>query len=342
MAVTRVSMKDVARAAGVSAAAVSRVLNNNGYVGEEKRARVEAVIRRLGYRPNAVARSLVKSKSRTIGLCLPYLDTPFIAGLMEGVEAESEKHGYDVFMCHTREDPEAEKNAMIRMLDRQVEGIIAVPVLGGRHCFKDIVNLVPTMLLLRKPRGVDRNLIRISDYKSARRSFSILLENGHRDIAVIGGPPGVSTIRERWRAIRDLLREYRLELDPVRIVHTPFKYRESYEATRGLLAGGSRPTALYIMHYWGSGVLRHIYDLGLKIPDDISVAAYESFVDWDFMFPLRLATNIFAADKVGVAAVSRLHGLIAEKRLFMDENVEIEQTFHPNDSVRNITGRACG
>lgn len=333
----RVSIKEVAKKAGVSIAAVSRALNNSGYVGVATREKVEEAIKELGYRPNALARGLVRNESRTIGLCLPYLTTPFISSLMEGVEAESNKYGYDVFMCHTREDPNAEKNAMMRMLSRQVDGIIAVPVIGDTHYIEEITETVPTMLLLRKPKGMERNLIRIADYQGARQSFSLLLEKGHRDIGVIGGSENVSTIRERWRGIRDLCEERGISLDASRTVETKFAYQDSYLAAKRMLESDKRPTAIYAMHYWAStALIRVLLEMGLKPPDDISVVAYESFEDWNLMSPLRLATNIFRADKFGSAAVEKLHQLIAGKQLFMPENIEIEQTFYPYDSVMDV------
>ncbi len=112
----RVSMKDVAREAKVSQAAVSRAINQNGYVSEEKRDRILKAIRDMGYRPNALARGLVQNKSGTIGLCLPYLNTPFISSLMEGIEAESEKAGYDVFICHTRESGAQAQKTSLKLL----------------------------------------------------------------------------------------------------------------------------------------------------------------------------------------------------------------------------------
>lgn len=336
-------MKDVAKAAGVSLSAVSRVLNNSGYISDDKRETIEKVIRKLDYRPNVIARSLVKNKTKTIGLCLPYLNSPFISSLMEGIEAKSEKYGYDVFMSHTRDNPDAERNAMFRMLDRQIDGIIVVPVVGDRHYFEEIIELTPTMILLRKPKDITRNLICAADYQAAKRSFSLLLENGHRDIGIIGGPLTVSTIRERWRAIKELLRKHRLKLPPERIVETPFSYQDSYTAAKGMLTQKNPPTAIYVMHYWAStALMRLLHEMRIKLPEDLSVVTYESFEDWNLMSPFHIATNIFPAVKIGEAAVTRLHELISGNKLFMDENMEIEQSFYPFDSVKDIRPASRG
>ena len=333
----RVSMKDVARAAQVSQAAVSRVLNNNGYVSDEKRVRVLRAIEKLGYRPNALARGLVRNQSRTIGLCLPYLNTPFISSLMEGVEAESEKHGYDVFICHTKEDPGVEERAVARMLERQVEGMLVVPVLGNRNDFATLLNAVPTLILLRKPRRITRNLVCANDYRAAKQSLGYLLDNGHRRIGFLKGPPRVSTIRERWRAISDLLKSRGIRQDPDLVAATSFDYQESYEAAMRLLAMKKRPTAIYALHYWGAAaLLKAVNDLRLRTPEDVSLVFYELFEEWNYMTNMSVASNIFPASEMGRVAVARLHGLIRRGDLFLPENVVVEQEFHAHPSVRKI------
>lgn len=341
MAPSRVSIRDVAKTAGVSPSAVSRVLNNNDYISDDKRERIENAIRRLGYRPNALARGLVKSRSRTIGLCLPYLNSPFISNLMEGIDAESERLGYDVFMCHTRNDPERERLSMERMLSRQVEGMIVMPTTHRKHYFEEFLHIVPTMFLLRKPAGITRSLVYASDNKAARRSFSLLLERGHRDIGIIGGPRGVSTIRDRWRAIRSLLREYGVTIPPERIVETGFNYREGYLGVKQLLE--QRPGAVYVMHYWAaSAMARQLYEHDIRVPRDLSVVFYESFEDECMTFPTRIATNVFPSRRIGTAAVANLHNLISRGQLFMDANLEIDQTFFPHNSVRDLADCAAG
>lgn len=336
---TRVSIKEVANAAGVSLAAVSRVVNNSGYVNAEKRARIKAIIEKLGYRPDAVARSLVTSASRTVGLCVPYLNSLFIADLMVGVEAEADKYGYDVFICHTREDPDSERDAVARLLDRRVDGIIVVPVNGG-DSFEKTMQAVPTVFLLRQPEGVDRNLVLASDYAGSRRAFSLLLENGHRDIGIIGGPDELSTVRERRRAVDDLLREWDIKPNPRRIVDAPLDYRQSYEAAKSILMRKKPPTAVYTMHNWATQALVHLfYELRLDLPDDLSVAAYESYEEWNVISPIRFASNIFPTIQIGTAGMRHLHSLIAGNKLYMDENVVVDSVFCPQNSVRDIRAK---
>ncbi len=333
----RVSIKEVANAAGVSLAAVSRVVNNSGYVNAEKRARVKAVIEKLGYRPDAVARSLVTSATRTIGLCVPYLNSLFIADLMSGVEAEADKYGYDVFICHTREDSASENDAIARLLDRRVDGIIVVPVNSSVNQFEKTMKEVPTVFLLRQPEGIDQNLILASDYKGSRRAFALLLENGHTDIGILSGPGELSTIRERQRAVDDLLREHNIEANPRRIVEAPLDYRQSYEAAKSLLSKKKRPTAVYTIHNWATQALVHLfYELRLDLPGDLSVAAYESYEEWNDISPIRFASNIFPTIQIGTAGMRQLHTLITKNKLYMDENLEVESTFYPQNSVKDI------
>lgn len=334
---SRVSIREVAAAAGVSTAAVSRVVNDSGYVNAEKRARIKAVIERLGYRPDAVARSLVNNSSKTIGLCVPYLNSLFIADLMSGVEAEADKYGYDVFISHTREDPASERDALSRLLDRRVDGLIIVPAAGGENQIGKVMASVPTVLFLRQPKGVDRNLILADDYNGSRRAFSLLLKNGHRNIGIIGGPADLSTIRERRRAVDDLLREWNIRPNPRYVVEAPLDYRQSYAAVKSLLLRKKPPTAIYAMHNWATQALVHLfYEFRLELPGDLSVAVYESYEEWNVISPIRFASNIFPAIKMGAAGMMQLHSLIAGKKLYMEKNLEIQSTFLPQDSIRDI------
>ncbi len=333
----RVSMKDVAREAKVSQAAVSRAINQNGYVSDEKRDRILKAIRDMGYRPNALARGLVQNKSGTIGLCLPYLNTPFISSLMEGIEVESEKAGYDVFICHTRESGAQERNAIARMLDRQVEGLIIVPALGRGGNLGGLLDMLPTLFLLRRPAGVASNIICAADYEAAKKPLELLLDNGHRRIGFLRGPSRVSTIAERWRGIRDVLKKRKIPLDPELVMDTPFGYQESYEAARRLFAMADRPTAFYPLHYWGAAaLLKAANDLRLRIPEDVSMVSFESFEEWNSMGSISVATNLFPAKRMGEVAMRRLRELIAGNRKTIGENIVIEQIFYPHPSVRRI------
>lgn len=333
----RVSMKDVARAAKVSQSAVSRVINNNGYISEEKRQRILQTIRDMGYLPNALARGLVQNKSGTIGLCLPYLNTPFISSLMEGIDEESEKAGYEVFICHTKESGAQEKKAIARMLERQVEGMIIVPALGRSDHLSKLTEIVPTLFLLRKPVDVTTNLICAADYEAAKKPLAFLLGFGHRHIGFLRGPSEVSTISERWRGIQDLLEQEGVPLDSHAVFDTPFEYQKSYGAARKLLEMPNRPTGFYSLHYWGAAAfLKAANDMGLRIPDDISLVSYESFEEWNYMNSVAIATNLFPARKMGSVAMNSLKELIENNRTRIQRNIVIEQTFYSHPSVKRI------
>lgn len=331
----RVSMKDVAKRAGVSQAAVSRVITGNGYISEEKRERILQAIKEMGYRPNVLARSLVQSKSKTIGLCLPYLNTPFISSLMEGIEAESDKAGYDVFICHTKESGAQEKKAISRMLDRQVEGMIIVPVLGRNAALNELIDIVPTLFLLRKPANVTTNIICAADYEAAKKPLSLLLDNGHRRIAFLRGPSGVSTIAERWRGVKDLMKKRNVPIADELVSDAPFDYRKSYEAARALLERADRPTGFYSLHYWGAAAfLKAANDLNLRIPRDVSFVSFESFEEWNYMNNVTVATNIFPSQRMGSVAMKVLQDLIVSNQKIVSEKIVIEQAFYPYPSVK--------
>ena len=146
---TTIRLSDIASQAGVSSATVSRVINGTAYVEPVTRRKVENAMRALHYRPNLLARGLATRQSRTIGLMIPHIRSPFFAGLATGVEERAEASGFAVFLCHTRESTECEKRTLEVLASRRVDGIIATPVGQESRHFSEISQSVPVVFAAR-------------------------------------------------------------------------------------------------------------------------------------------------------------------------------------------------
>ena len=133
-----VTVRDVARAAGVSQATAARVLGEYGYASDEARVRVHASATELGYTPNGVARALVSRATQTIGLVVGDIENPFFAAVARGLSDVVERQGYTVLLTNADEDPERERRAMLALRSRRVDGMVVVPAPGaGREAFLD-------------------------------------------------------------------------------------------------------------------------------------------------------------------------------------------------------------
>jgi len=215
------SIKDVAEAAGVSTATVSRVLSGRGYVSDVARQKVETAVKKLNYRPNRVARSLREQKSRVIGLIISDIRNPFFSEITKAVEDAALAHSFSVLICNTNEDPTREANAIHLMIDEHVAGILISPTLtGGKSLTSFIKPGFPVVVFDRKPAELSVDSVLIDNMDSALRLTESLISSGHRRIAGIFGEKSF-TANERLKGFRAALSKTNLEpagiykVDPV-------------------------------------------------------------------------------------------------------------------------------
>ena len=329
-----VSIKDIAAYTHLSKSTVSRVITNNGYVSEEKRRIVEDAIRDLNYRPNLLARSLVQNQSRTLGVCVPFLNTPFFTNLMDGIESTAEHLGYDVVICHTRERVSLEEKSLCRMIDRRVDGLLVIPVdpKGGR--IGSIIGTTPTVFLVRRPSEMQHiSSVTADDYHASRRALECLLQKGHRNIGIIRGPLELSTMRDRWQAAQDVLREYGVSPDGRCIQCADLNFESSHCAAQRLLRETPRPTAICALHYWGcAGVMREVQLLGIRIPEDLSFSSFEIFDDWNDLLPINITSNRYPTRQMGEMSVELLQRIIQDAQ-HQPEHIQLSLEFRERSSV---------
>lgn len=225
------SIKDVAAEAGVSVATVSRVLNDHPSVSEDARTRVLAAVEALGYRPNAVARSLRTDQTRTLGLVISDVLNPYFTELARSVEEEARALGYSVIIGNADERPDLQDHHVRTLLDRRIDGLLVSPTDGGSPLILDAARAgTPMVFVDRWIPGVDVPVVR-SDGRAAVRDLVAHLHGlGHRRLAIIAGPAATTTGSERVEAFRAAMAEYGL---PSR---TPTQARAT---SRRRAAGGS-------------------------------------------------------------------------------------------------------
>lgn len=193
---------DVAREAGVSAATVSRVLNGAQTVDPAMVARVLTAVRELGYRPNAVARNLRRSRTTLWAVIISDIGNPFFTAMVRGVEDVAQQEGYSVVLCNSDEDPAKEETYVAAALSEQMAGVI-ISSSGSVKAAKTLIDSpVPVVAVDRElPRGAVDTVV-VDNEGGARTATEHLLAAGYRRIACIAGPEGVSTADLRLRATR--------------------------------------------------------------------------------------------------------------------------------------------
>ncbi|PKV89277.1 LacI family DNA-binding transcriptional regulator [Streptomyces sp. TLI_146] len=275
------SIKDVAARAGVSVATVSRVLNSHPSVSPEARARVLAAVDALGYRPNAVARSLRTDQTRTLGLVISDVLNPYFTELARSVEEEARALGYSVIIGNADERPELQDHHVRTLLDRRIDGLLVSPTDGGSPLMLDAARAgTPMVFVDRWIPGVDVPVVRADGRAAIRDLVAHLYGLGHRRLAIIAGPAATTTGSERVEAFRDALREHRLALPEACIGHGDFQADSGRRSTEAFLALPEPPEVVFAAdNLMALGALDAIRAHGLRVPHDIGLAAFDD-IPW--------------------------------------------------------------
>lgn len=241
------TIREVAALAQVSAMTVSRVLRGSPTVSQANRERVEAAVKVLGYRPNAVARSLrQRHRTGTVGLIVTNLGNPFYAALALGIEAELAPQGRRVMLTNTGGDPASERDAVGDLASRQVEGIILVPA-GPTQAYlaEELPGGPPVVMVGRPPSGIDADCVLVDDFGGAHAATNALLAAGHRRIGFLGNPPSVYTGSERYRGFCAALEEAGVSLPDDYVRRAQQDLSSAEQAADQLLALPEPPTAIF-------------------------------------------------------------------------------------------------
>ena len=270
-----VSIKDVAEAAGVSTATVSRVLSNGLHVRPEVRERVMAEVERLGYRPNLVARSLRSQHSNTIGLIVSDIRNPFFTSISRAVEDTAYEQGFSVFLCNTDENPEKETIYLNLMQDASVAGIIFSPTRQAIANFTASNLPFPLVVVDRSVPGVDVDAVLLDNIDAAYRLTTHLIENGYRRIAALCGEMS-TTGRERQSGYEKALRAHGLAPAAELVKYVQPKIEAGHTAALRMLDSAQPPDALLTTNsLLAAGALQAIRERNLTIPDDIALVTFD-------------------------------------------------------------------
>ncbi len=268
------SIKDVAQAAGVSTATVSRVLSNGLHVRPEVRERVMAAVERLGYRPNLVARSLRSQQSNTIGLIVSDISNPFFTAISRAVEDSAYEQGFSVVLCNTDENPEKEAIYLNLMRDTAVAGAIMSPTRQTIASFTDSNFPFPIVIIDRSISNGDVDVVLLDNVDAAYRLVTHLVEHGYRRIAALCSE--MSTGLERQLGYEKALRAHGLSPRSEYMRYIPPRADAGYAATLKLIDLAEPPDALFTVNSLiAEGALRAIRERNLTIPDDIALVTFD-------------------------------------------------------------------
>jgi LacI family transcriptional regulator len=276
---SRITLREVAEAAGVHAGTASRALNpeTRGLVNEATAARVLRAADELGYRPNPIARGLKTNRSYTVGVLIPDLMNPLFPPIVRGIQDRLEHAGYTPLIANTDNDPERERIDFERLRARQVDGFIAATARRDDDLLIDVAVIgTPVVLVNRRLEQASLPAVVGDDRGGVRLAIEHLADLGHRRIAYLAGPQHVSTGYLRYEGFVEAMRDRGLSLDPdLTLFGDAFTEAEGMRLCRKLLDRRMPPTAIVAGN---DLVALGCYDVfeerGIRCPDQISVVGF--------------------------------------------------------------------
>jgi LacI family transcriptional regulator len=306
-----VTITEIAKAAGISIATVSRVLNNSSHpVSEATRLRILRLASELDYQPNLVARSLRTDTTTTVGIIVESMLSPFIPLIITGIQETLKPAGYMSFILNTNENPEIEMESIQALHHRQIDGIIFVATWDRAPKMVEGVTGKPYVFVHRHFETYTENSILVDERYGAEQAIRHLAELGHRRIAFIAGPQDWDAAIFRLQGYRETMLSLGFSYDPDLVVESSWEVEGGMKAVEELLRRGPLPTAIFASNDpLALGVIYGLQDHGFRVPEDIAVVGYD---DREFASLVRpsITTVTLPSREMGVSAANLILRMI--------------------------------
>mgnify|MGYP004579774067 FL=1 len=311
------SIKDVAKEAGVSIATVSRVLNDIDVVNEETKKKVLEAIKKLGYRPNIVARSLKTQRTRTIGIPIPDISNQFYPEIVRGAEDVANIYGYNVMLCNSDFDTDKEKEYLRVLKEKMVDGVLYMSS-SLENDILDLINEldVKTVLVETDDKNADLPSVTIDNVKATYEVTKYLIDKDIRDIAFIGvSREDNNAWKKRFTGYKNALQESNIEFREEFTYFHNLKVETGYTGVIEMLNRGVSPKAIVCASdEIAMGAINALRDKGLKVPEDVSVVGFND-IDLARAFYPKLTTVYQPMYDMGSVAMRMLIKIINNKVL---------------------------
>lgn len=334
-----ITIRHIARIAMVSPATVSNVINKKPGVSDETRYRVLKIVEALNYKPNLVARSLVKRRTYSIAMLITNTLNPIFPEMAAGVDDILKEHGYSLSIISSYDDPAVEATEIDKIRARGVDGIITSASLIGDENIRTLVRSgYPVVSVLRRVYNCDElDYVNVNNVKGGYHAVEHLIRLGHEKIAIIKGPPNTSTGVERFEGAVKALRDYEVPLSEELFLQGDYFRKSGYQATNRLLKKRTknRPTAVFACNDdMALGVFEAVWDKGLGIPEDIALVGFNNME----------TTSLRGIEISTISQRKQEMGQLAAKRLIdkIEKNRGDKKSYHVVLEPELIIRKSCG
>jgi LacI family transcriptional regulator len=331
-----ITIADIANQAKVSISTVSRILNgkaDNYRISKDTEKRVKEIAKNSGYRPNFLAKGLRLKRTKTIGLVIPDISNPFFAHVTRSIQISAHKLGYSLIVCNTDEDLDNELEHVDLLTSKGVDGYIIMPVgTSYSHLERLLMDNKPMVLLDRCFDELNTNSVLVDNYVGALQATEHLIGFGHESIAIIQGLPNTYTAKERLKGYMAALEKHHIPVEESLIVGKDFRKENGYIETKFLLNLHNPPSAIFTTSDLITlGALQAFFEEDIKIPDDISLVAFDDIDFAPFLVsPLTLVSQ--PKELMGEIAVKLLvddiknDGLKAKQRIVLTPRLVVRKS----------------
>jgi DNA-binding LacI/PurR family transcriptional regulator len=283
-----VTLKDIAKEVGVSAMAVSKALNGKGGVSAATEKKIQEAVKRLGYRPNIIAKSLRLANTKTLGVVVSDSSHSFFASVIKGIEETAAREGYSIILCNTDQDHDKEKKAISVLINKRIDGMLLAASMLTRVEDADYLKRfgIPFVFVIRRSESDDVDYVINDNVTGAYLMTSHLISNGSQRIYFINLYKGSPSGEDRLIGYKKALKENNIEYSPELIQNVKPQIEEGYLAMKKLLAEEDDVSTVFCgCDVIAIGAIEAILETGRRVPEDIRVGAYD---DIDFAAYLKV------------------------------------------------------
>jgi len=305
------TIKDVALAAGVSVATVSRAMNGHSNVSPETSSRILAVMRELRYTPHGAAQSLVTRRTQTIGVLLPDMHGEFFSELIRGIDAAARIQSLHLLLSSSHGDL-SDTSAALKMMRGRVDGLLIMsPTATAQFYAEQLPESLPAVLINAPAGDTPHASVAIDNFGGAVQMVRHLHRSGRKRIAFVSGPNNNHDATERLRGFREALEALEPGYQPL-VMHGDFNEGSGFRAGQQVVALAERPDAVFAANdMMAIGCLLALAEAGLRVPEDVAVVGYDNIPTARFVRPALTTVSVPIAD-LGTVALERLVAAIGD------------------------------
>ena len=325
------TIHDVARAADVSVATVSRVLNNSPAVTEKTRKMVIDVISELKYQPNLLGRNLRRMETRMVLVLLPSISNPFYSQIVKGIEDVGHENGYNIMLCNTDSNKQREKVYLELLKNKLLDGVIFMAPELDKDALSEIGKSFPVVQCCEYKEGTGVSHVSIDNTSASLKATNHLIAMGHRRIAMLSCENNFVSTACRESGYKKALENAGIEFDASLIKYGDYGFKSGLELTKQLLSIEKKPTAIFaVSDMMAIGGAKAVRENGLKIPEDMAIMGFDD-IDFASMVDPMLTTISQPKYDLGCTAMvlllKQVNGELKEpQNIFLEHELIIRES----------------